>query len=330
MALSTTLFARGSDKIYLAILIVCVIIISCFNGPFSSVFQPKTQAVDDFYRAAQIDGNIRLTDLDLGDIEDDSASGSASHRTSVNSFYDEPWEPPGIPDLDPERMKIVDQFITSIMDPKDKKFPRLRCPRPIKERYEILRRRRNFATRWDSPPRKWYFALNLYQCSHVLPRLMASVVEAIRFLRPEDCVLSIVGGRSNDGTTEILAKLREEMEAMNVTYYFSTSDVDPLKSGNDRITELAILRNLVLDPLVRQPELYDPDATVIFLNDVSICTDDILELVYQKVSALEPRSHMAGLTVALGLSESRYDLRHGLGRPWRDILRYMDLSDNDW
>ena len=70
---------------------------------------------------------------------------------------------------------------------------------------------------------------------------------------------------------------------MNVTYYFSTSDVDPLKSGNDRITELAKLRNIVMDPLVRQPELYHPDTTVIFLNDVSICTDDILELVYQKV-----------------------------------------------
>jgi len=38
-----------------------------------------------------------------------------------------------------------------------------------------------------------------------------------------------------------------------------------------------------LDPLVRQPQLYHPDTTVIFLNDVSICTDDILELIYQKV-----------------------------------------------
>lgn len=233
------------------------------------------------YQATGREGNVHLSDFapESGDLAENDGSKGA-----VSSFYTEPWEPPGIPDLDPERLKIVDQFITAIMDPKVKTFPRLRCPRPIKERYEILRRRRNFATRWDTPPPRWFFALNLYQCSHVLPRLMASVVEALRFLRPEDCVVSIVGGRSNDGTTEILAKMREQFEAMNVTYYFSTSDVDPLKSGNDRITELAILRNLVLDPLVRQPELYDPDTTVIFLNDVSICTDDILELVYQKVS----------------------------------------------
>lgn len=282
MPVSTSLLARGSDKIYLAILLVCVILISCFNRPFA-LFQQKSVSIDDFVsQTTGLDDDVPLSDSTLSDI----AEGS-EHQGTVSRFYDDVWEPPGIPDLDPDRLKIVDPFIKSIMDVKEKTFPRLRCPRPIKERYEILRRRRNFATRWDTPPRQWFFALNLFQCSHVLPRLMASVVEAIRFLRPEDCVVSIVGGRSNDGTTEILAKMREEFEAMNVTYYFSTSDVDPLKSGNDRITELSILRNLVMDPLVRQPELYDPDTTVIFLNDVSICTDDILELVYQKVSRRE-------------------------------------------
>ena len=283
MSVSSALFARGSDKIYLAILLVCVILVSSFNGPFSSLFQPKTEAVDDFlYQATGIEGNVHLSEFELGDVDTDNTS--SSRKGVFPTFYEDPWDPPGIPDLDEQRLKNVEPYLKAILDPKDRKFPRLRCPRPLKERYEILRRRRNFATRWDTPPRQWYFALNLYQCSHVLPRLMASVVEAIRFLRPEDCVLSIVGGRSNDGTTEVLARLREEIEAMNVTYYFSTSDVDPLKSGNDRITELAKLRNLVLDPLVRQPELYHPDTTVIFLNDVSICTDDILELVYQKVS----------------------------------------------
>jgi hypothetical protein len=304
MSVASTLFARGSDKLYLAILLVCVIIISCLNGPFASLFHTKTDAVDEFlYQATGLEGDVHLSDFEAGDIAED-----VSHKGAVSHFYEGEWEPPGIPDLDPERMKIVSQFLNAIMDPKDRTFPRLRCPRPIKERYEILRRRRNFATRWDSPPRRWFFALNLYQCSHVLPRLMASVVEAIRFLRPEDCVLSIVGGRSNDGTTEILAKLREEIEAMNVTYYFSTSDVDPLKSGNDRITELAILRNLVLDPLVRQPELYDPDTTVIFLNDVSICTDDILELVYQKVSNTSGEGRrmrfFPALTLQVGVSKS--------------------------
>ena len=292
MSVASALFARGSDKLYLAVLLLCIILVSCFNGPWASLFQPKTQLDEFLYPTAANEAELALRDADLSDIATDN-----THKGTVSRFYTEPWEPPGIPDLDPNRIKIVDQFITSIMDPKDKTFPRLRCPRPIKERYAILRRRRNFSTRYDAPPRRWFFALNLFQCSHVLPRLLASVMETIRFLRPEDCVLSIVGGRSTDGTTEILARLREEMDRMNVTYYFSTSDIDPLKSGNDRITELAQLRNLVLDPLVRQPELYDPDTTVIFLNDVAICTDDILELVYQKVSAdLEHESRLENAT----------------------------------
>ena len=207
----------------------------CFllQWPFSSLFQEKTEAVDDFvYQATRNEGNVHLSDFEAGKVDVDSSS-SSTHKGVFPTFYDEPWTPPGIPDLDEARLSNVEPYLKAIMDPRDRKFPRLRCPRPIEERYEILRRRRNFATRWDTPPRQWFFALNLYQCSHVLPRLLASVVQAMRFLRPEDCVLSIVGGRSNDGTTEVLAKLREEIEAMNVTYYFSTSDVDPLKSGND-------------------------------------------------------------------------------------------------
>ena len=184
MPVSSTLFARGSDKIYLAILLLCIILVSCFNGPFSSLLQGKTDDVDTFlYQATGIEGDIHLTDFETSDV--DAEASSSTHKGVFPTFYEDPWTPPGIPDLDEQRVKNVEPYLKAIMDPKDKKFPRLRCPRPMKERYEILRRRRNFATRWDTPPRQWYFALNLYQCAHVLPRLMASVVEAIRFLRPE-------------------------------------------------------------------------------------------------------------------------------------------------
>jgi hypothetical protein len=281
MSITSTVLSRGSDKIFLAILLVCLAAISYINHPLASLAQSKTTiSVDDFLSPTPgINGNVDLSDLESGDLAAD-----VTPKRPVSKFYEDLWEPPGVSGLDENRLAMVDPYIEAIMDTKIKTFPRLHCPRPRKERYEILRRKRNFASRWDTPPRRWFFALNLYQCSYVLPRLLASTVEAIRFLRPEDCVLSIVGGRSDDGTTEILTKLRHEMEAMNVTYYFSTSDIDPMKGGNDRITELASLRNQVLDPLIRQPELYDErDTTVVFLNDVSICTDDILELIYQKV-----------------------------------------------
>ncbi|KIX97772.1 uncharacterized protein Z520_06550 [Fonsecaea multimorphosa CBS 102226] len=275
------MFVRGVDRTYLAILVVCIIFIACLGGPFSS-YQPKVGAVEELiYRGASLNGSDRPSDLELSDVVEDTDT-SPTH--GLFNFYSEPWDAPGVTaELNADRMRIIEPYIRAITDPSDRRFPRLRCPLPMKQRYEILRRRRSLATRWDTPPRRWFFALNLHQCAPILPRLLASVVETIRFLRPQDCVLSIVARPSSDGTLEILARIRQELELLGVTYYFSTSNIDPFEPGKDYITEWAALRNLAVDPLVRQPELYDPDTTVVFLNDLAICTDDILELIYQKV-----------------------------------------------
>ncbi|KAK4946414.1 hypothetical protein LTR10_014613 [Elasticomyces elasticus] len=178
----------------------------------------------------------------------------------------ESWTPPNITDLDEAKMGSFDTVISAIMDPAEKSFDRLSCPPPIHERYDHLRQSRSEGNRTTLTAIRYFFALNLYQSAH-----------------PERCVLSIVGGRSNDGTTEILEGLRKHIEATGATYYFSTSNIDPLAPGHDRITDLAHLRNLALDPLVQQPQLYSTDATVIFINDVAICLDDILELIHQRV-----------------------------------------------
>lgn len=76
--------------------------------------------------------------------------------------------------------------------------------------------------------------------------------------------------------------MRTELDALTTTYYFRHSDINPAET--DRIARLAELRNLALRPL-RDPEggkTFSPGATVVFLNDVAICPEDILELVYQR------------------------------------------------
>lgn len=40
--------------------------------------------------------------------------------------------------------------------------------------------------------------------------------------------------------------------------------------------------NLALEPLVMYPERYSTNAIVIFLNDVFVCMEDILELIHQR------------------------------------------------
>ncbi|MCJ1281688.1 hypothetical protein MMC26_001010 [Xylographa opegraphella] len=171
------------------------------------------------------------------------------------------------------------------MNPDDDFFPRLACPTPSGSRYEHLRGE-ILQTPESDIQIKYFFALDLHQCVSLLPRLIGSIVESIRFLGPKYCALSIVEGRSNDGTFEVLKLLSSKLEEIGVQYFFNTSDLDPMAQTEQpgyRIIALAELRNQVLQPLLHQSNLYSRDTTIIFINDVSICMEDILELIQQRV-----------------------------------------------
>ncbi|KAL9584310.1 MAG: hypothetical protein Q9203_004710 [Teloschistes exilis] len=177
-------------------------------------------------------------------------------------------------------------YVTAITSPEIDVFGRLDCPTPNATRYqEIL----------DTDPSKskrkghwkYFFALELTQCLHILPRLMGSIVEAMQILGPRNCALSIVEGQSTDGTYEVLLSLRRELEKLDTTYFFTTSDVYPPKGSPiaSRVAALAELRNLALQPLIDSSGgkgAASHETTVLFISDVSICTDDILELIYQR------------------------------------------------
>ena len=102
------------------------------------------------------------------------------------------------------------------------------------------------------------------------------------FLGPQNCVLSIVEGRSDDGTFEVLNQLSASMTLLGIRYHFKSSDINPLAKGGDRIEGLAKLRNLAVRDLIAHPEHYDEDTTVIFSNDISLCMEDILEIIHQR------------------------------------------------
>ncbi|KAH3906113.1 hypothetical protein HBH56_208660 [Parastagonospora nodorum] len=174
----------------------------------------------------------------------------------------------------------VPSYVDAILNPSDSTFDRLECPQPNLDRYTYLKHQTNQTEILQHP--RFFFALDLHQCIQILPRLLSSVVEAIKFLGPENCVLSIVEGRSDDGTFEVLDELRSNLHALGVTYFFQTSDINPVAPGRDRIEALADLRNLALQDLLDHPAHYEPDTTVIFLNDIALCMEDILELLHQR------------------------------------------------
>jgi len=175
----------------------------------------------------------------------------------------------------------ITTYLKAIMDPHDTTLPRLECLSSDLLRYEYLKLARN-NTKTTNTEIQYFFALDLRQVLPLLPRLLGSLVEAIRFLGPEQCALSIISGNFPDGTDEVLADLGPQLEALPTTYYFHSSQVNP-KEG-DRIAKLAELRNLALQPLRTETEhqRYTVNTTVIFLNDVAICLEDILELVHQR------------------------------------------------
>ena len=189
---------------------------------------------------------------------------------------------------------IGDSYVKAILSPNNTDFPRLECSSPSGDRYLYLQDQSAQGLKYNQKP-TYFFALNLYQCLDILPRLMGSIIEAIRFLGPENCVLSIVEGRSNDGTYEVLKLLKDEIdEWIGTRLFLNTSDIDP-GNFNDRrrIIALAELRNLALQPLVEHAERYDPNVTVVFINDVAICVEDILELIHQR------RFQQADMTCAM-------------------------------
>ncbi|EPE33585.1 alpha-1,3-mannosyltransferase CMT1 [Glarea lozoyensis ATCC 20868] len=174
-------------------------------------------------------------------------------------------------------LALAPLYHKAIFDPGDESFPRLKCPSLTHSRYDYLQDKLGNVASGDQ---KYYFAINLHDSIQIIPRLLGSVVETMRFLGFDRCTLSIIEGRSVDGTYEVLKSLAPALGKLGVTYHFNSSDVNP-EVGN-RIGNLAALRNDALEPLRASPT-YE-NASVIFLNDVAICMEDILELVHQRIT----------------------------------------------
>ncbi|KAI4275074.1 MAG: hypothetical protein LQ337_003485 [Flavoplaca oasis] len=165
----------------------------------------------------------------------------------------------------------------TVIEPHDHDdSPPLLCQAPLEHRYSHLR---SFVAK---KPR-FFFALDLYQAAGILPQLLASIVESVKFLGPKYCHLSIVEGNSTDGTSDLLQALHQDAKALGLAYSLVKSDLDPNNQTNDRIEILAQLRNLALAPLLQSPSDFDAaDTTIVFINDISPCTNDILELIHQR------------------------------------------------
>ncbi|TQS33071.1 hypothetical protein Golomagni_06598, partial [Golovinomyces magnicellulatus] len=173
------------------------------------------------------------------------------------------------------RSAEIKDYIDEIFGRHETDLSNLECPIINQTRYSPLISRNK-----SKSDIHYFFALNLRTNLNPLPRLLGSIVEVAKFLGPDNCVLSIVEGNSKDGTQDVLQAIRPSLEAIGLRYHFKRSDVDP-GQGN-RIHKLALLRNAALEPLLELKGQTNTDTVLSFINDVTACPEDLLELILQR------------------------------------------------
>ena len=184
-----------------------------------------------------------------------------------------------------------------------------RLPSLVNDRYKHLK------------DRKFFLAINLHNSEEILPQMIANLLLFTQYLAPGNLFISIFESGSNDNTKDMLREFGILLNATKTPYRIVDS---PLRKSDqmNRIEYLVYVRNWAMDPLyelVKQKTNltghYDdeqPYDSVIFINDIFFCIDDLLELEFQRV--LNNASMSAGL-----------DYQHGWSGPIQFYDKYFSL-----
>jgi alpha-1,3-mannosyltransferase len=139
---------------------------------------------------------------------------------------------------------------------------------------------------------KYYFAINLYNSFDVIPDLFATLFRTAAILGYHNVFVSIYENGSSDQTKALLRIFDALTRSVGMRVTIRTS-TRTRGAFNHRIEYLAEVRNSAFVPL---HELRDSEGeyfdTIIFMNDILPCVDDILELIWQS------RINNAGITCA--------------------------------
>ncbi|KAI0922632.1 hypothetical protein AcV5_009554 [Taiwanofungus camphoratus] len=139
---------------------------------------------------------------------------------------------------------------------------------------------------------KYFFAINLYNSFDIIPDLFATLFRVAAILGYHNVYVSIYENGSTDQTKALLRIFDALCRSVGMRITIRTS-MRTRGAFNHRIEYLAEVRNSAFVPL---HELRDAENeyfdTIIFMNDVLPCVDDLLELIWQS------RNNNAGITCA--------------------------------
>jgi len=139
---------------------------------------------------------------------------------------------------------------------------------------------------------KYFFAINLYNSFDVIPDLFSTLFRVAAVLGYHNVFVSIYENGSTDQTKALLRLFDALTRSVGMRVTIRTS-MRTRGAFNHRIEYLAEVRNAAFVPL---HELRDTESeffdTIIFMNDILPCVDDLLELIWQS------RRNNAGITCA--------------------------------
>lgn len=151
---------------------------------------------------------------------------------------------------------------------------------------------------------KYFFAINLYNSFDVIPDLFSNMFKVSAILGYHNVFVSVYENGSSDQTKALLRIFDALCRSVGLRVVIRTS-LRTRGAFHHRIEYLAEVRNAALAPL---QELRDAEGevfdSIIFMNDVLPCIDDLLELVWQS------RRQNAGITCG-----SDYIFHDEVGQP---------------
>lgn len=139
---------------------------------------------------------------------------------------------------------------------------------------------------------KYFFAINLYNSFDVIPDLFSTLFKTAAVLGYQNVFVSIYENGSKDQTKALLILFSALCRTVGLEVEIRQS---PRSRGTfaHRIEYLAEVRNAAMEPLREQwnrnGRTFD---SIVFMNDILPCVDDILELIWQS------RRQNAGITCA--------------------------------
>ncbi|KAF9231768.1 glycosyltransferase family 69 protein [Melanogaster broomeanus] len=139
---------------------------------------------------------------------------------------------------------------------------------------------------------KYFFAINLWNSFEIIPDLFATLFRVSAILGYHNVYVSIYENGSTDQTKALLRIFDALTKSVGLRVTIRTS-TRTRGAFNHRIEYLAEVRNQAFNPLHElrdsHNEYFD---SIIFMNDILPCVDDLLELIWQS------RRNNAGITCA--------------------------------